>query len=167
MTAHPLLDELQRAGLRIGVRDGRLAIRPANRLTPALRERILRHKPDLLRVLQDQREGTTPPDGWHPTPGGLWARWQDGRLVALQSFHPATGDPCPYQPPPPDARAMATGRARLEALAAELGADPEALLTWFADDLEHLARLRWEQARTVVADALAAFLAPTPGEDRP
>jgi len=98
------------------------------------------------------------PDGWHRTPGGFWEEWRGGRCVAIQTFHPTTGSRCEYAPPARDPAAEREGRARIERLAQELGGDPDELLEWFADDLEALARLRWEEARGIVAEALSDFL---------
>jgi len=98
------------------------------------------------------------PDGWHQTPGGFWELWADGRCITVQNFHPETGERCEHKPPARDPAAERQGRARIERLARELGGDPDELLEWFADDLEILARLRWEEARGIVAEALSDFL---------
>ena len=98
------------------------------------------------------------PDGWHQTPGGYWEEWRGGRCVAIQTFDPETGERCEYTPPARDPAAERQGRARIERLAEEFGGDAGQLLEWFADDLEHLARMRWEQAGEIVVEALSDFL---------
>ena len=98
------------------------------------------------------------PDGWHQTPGGYWEEWRGGRCVAIQTFDPETGSRCEYTPPARDPAAERQGRARIEQLARELGGDADQLIEWFADDLEHLARMRWEQAHEIVAETLSDFL---------
>ena len=98
------------------------------------------------------------PDGWHRTPAGHWEKWRGGRCVAIQTFHPETGERCEHKPPARDSAAERQGRARIERLAREFGGDPDELLEWFSEDLETLARLRWEEARWIVSEALSDFL---------
>lgn len=47
----PLLHRLLAAGFEVAVADNRLRVRPANRITPALRDELTARKPELLAVL--------------------------------------------------------------------------------------------------------------------
>lgn len=49
--AAPLLQRLLAAGFEVAVTDNRLRVRPAGRITPALRDELTARKPELLAVL--------------------------------------------------------------------------------------------------------------------
>jgi hypothetical protein len=55
MTATALLSELQNQGVILEPRGDRLAFGPKEKVTPELRERIVKYKTDLLRLLQPDR----------------------------------------------------------------------------------------------------------------
>lgn len=55
MTPTALLSELQSQGVILQPRGEKLAFGPKERVTPELRDRIVKHKADLLRLLQPDR----------------------------------------------------------------------------------------------------------------
>lgn len=55
MTPTALLTELQNQGVILQPRGEKLAFGPKEKVTPELRDRIVRHKADLLRLLQPDR----------------------------------------------------------------------------------------------------------------
>jgi hypothetical protein len=63
MGAQSVLDQLRNLGLTISIEDDRLAVKPASWLTPELSQAIREHKPDLMRLLDADREGPPYPDG--------------------------------------------------------------------------------------------------------
>lgn len=55
MTPTALLSELQHQGVILQPRGDKLAFGPREKVTPELRDRIVKHKEDLLRLLQPDR----------------------------------------------------------------------------------------------------------------
>lgn len=55
MTSTALLSELQSQGVILQPRGDKLAFGPKERVTPELRDRIVKHKADLLQLLQPDR----------------------------------------------------------------------------------------------------------------
>jgi hypothetical protein len=101
VTAPQLLADLTRQGFTLAAEGGGIKVTPASRLTPALREAILAHKPDLLAGLARAGRGPDHADGAHRLVAGhgqdggetpavtisgkqypYCPRWQGGRLGA-------------------------------------------------------------------------------------
>ena len=63
MSAQVILERLHDLGVTVAIEGDRLAVQPKERLTPELRQAIREHKPDLMRLLDADREGPPYPDG--------------------------------------------------------------------------------------------------------
>ena len=67
MSIESILYQLRNLGLTVSLEGDRLAVRPPARLTPALRQAIREHKPDLERLLSETSDanhnGPPYPDG--------------------------------------------------------------------------------------------------------
>lgn len=105
---NPLL-ELDHRGFEVAVRDGRLAVGPADRITPELRKWIQAHKATLieqatayaqLRDTNDKVENGVVPDGWTAIVncvrcGLVWADPGVAAVLPVVNGHPqALG--CPW-----------------------------------------------------------------------
>lgn len=62
MTPEQVLSQARSSGISISVEEGKLAVSPASRLTPDLRQAIRDHKDELLQTLSQPPRDTD--DGW-------------------------------------------------------------------------------------------------------
>jgi hypothetical protein len=93
MTAHPVLEPLITAGLTAAVRpDGRLAVSPSERITPAVDAHIRAHRAELIAVLAVPTQPQEPLDRPPPEPArsepawfAAWMREDDARRIATMA----------------------------------------------------------------------------------
>ena len=143
MNLRSVIQRIEAQGIRMIPNGDKLKLRGnIDSLSPEQMAWLKEHKAELLAALRAANDAEAMPDDWRQTPGGYWELWEGGRCVTVQTFHPETGDRCEYAPPAPNPLGRTAGKARIERLAQELGTDAGELLEWFADDLEHLARMR-------------------------
>lgn len=83
MDAVELVTTLQRKGFTLTpLPEGRLSVKPADRITPAIRSELLKRKAEVLALLISQRPPTADRPDRDPTPGSALAPvmfWTDSR----------------------------------------------------------------------------------------
>jgi TubC N-terminal docking domain len=85
MSPAALLVELDRQGFTLAVEGDGIRVTPASRLTVELRDRIRRHKPDLLLLLSPEVKAPAEPD---TSPADLPSEWQElwGERAAIMEY---------------------------------------------------------------------------------